>query len=202
MSVRISLLHPRVSRVAQALAIVAAVFLPSAAHADAAYQMIRIQCLPALGKVTVDTFTEWNACSDVSCENLRSLGSQGVYEAGAFLNRFRRTPFSCLLPDRKTAILRISDHGVDKTGNTWLRLEFELGNLVAGSIDTSGSNVDAWMENISNPASVAFRVCTVPEDAFMGLSQPIHCDQRWINYNGHAVIDGAKNSQDYTPSTR
>ncbi|MDP9651971.1 hypothetical protein [Paraburkholderia caledonica] len=190
------------SSTAYTLAMAAAVLLPSRADADVAYQMIRIQCLPALGKVSVDTFTEWNICSDASCKNLRPLNSQGVYEMGAFLNHFERTPFSCPLPDGKTATVRISDQGVDNIGETWLQLEFKLGDLVVGTADTNRSNISAWMENESDPASAAFRVCTAPDSAFMEFSQTLHCNQRWIDYSGHAMNPGANDSRDYMPDSR
>jgi hypothetical protein len=192
--------HLKVSRIAVALAIVTAAWLPRAAHADPAFELIRIQCLPALGKVMVDTFTEWDICT--SCKGFQALRAQGVYEVGAFLDHFGTSPFSCSFPDGKTATVRISDHGFDKIGDTWLKLEFKLGETLVGSTDTNGSNINAWMQDIPDPASVAFRTCVTSVDGFMGLPQMIHCNQRWIDYDGHTMVNGQKDSEYYTPDSQ
>lgn len=192
--------HLKVNRLAVALAIITTAWLPRAAHADAAFEVIRIQCLPALGKVMVDTFTEWDLCT--SCKEFQALRTQGVYEVGAFLERFRTSPFSCSLQDGKTATVRISDHGFDKIGDTWLKLEFKLGQTLVGSTDTNGSNINAWMQDIPDPASIAFRVCVTPVDGFMGLPQTIRCNQRWIDLDGRTMVNGQKKSEYYTPASQ
>lgn len=63
------------------------------------------------------------------------LQAHDMYESGAFLKHFEASPFLCALPDGKTATVGIVDHGIDRGGDPWLRLEFKVGNLVVGHAD-------------------------------------------------------------------
>ncbi|WP_223963905.1 hypothetical protein [Paraburkholderia sabiae] len=191
-----------VRHIARILAFVAVVLIPDPARADMSVDIIRIQCLSALGKVTVDTATTWNVCTDARCRNLQALQAHDMYEIGAFLKRFQASPFLCALPDEKTATVGIVDHGIDRGGDPWLRLEFKVGNLVVGHADTTEKNIDVSMDVISAPASVAFRACVTPVNGFMGLPDSIRCEQSWTDYNGKTMVDGQEKSRIYVPAVR
>src|SRR5438309_1918564 len=78
------------------LAIAVAALFSSSARADAASQIIRLQWLPALGKVAVDMVTRSNVRSGVGCKDLGSLNSRRVRDK-SLLDRFRRKSDNCAL---------------------------------------------------------------------------------------------------------
>lgn len=99
---------PGSMKILTAVAIITASF-SSLAEADQLYVFVRLQCIPALHHLEVDTFKAWNVCND-GCPEPGRLVSEGIYEQQHFIDKFLKKPYSCDLGTGQKAVLTILNH--------------------------------------------------------------------------------------------
>ena len=136
----------------------------SIVKADALYVFVRIQCIPALNRLNVDTFKAWNVCNS-GCPEPGRLAKEGIYEQQDFIDRFLKKPYECDLGTGQKAILTILNHFPGR-GIPVMTFDVKVeGTEVTPPERSDGDeDLDIQIAAISRPSDPSGKAATAPAE--------------------------------------
>jgi hypothetical protein len=166
--------------------LVGVLFFSQIACADTPSGFVRIQCVTALHRMQIDSFSVWDICQ-AGCPQAEDLAAEGIYLVQDFIQKHLHRPFECDLGTGKKVVMSILDHWSGKV-IPGFNFDIKIDDRLVVPVGTIEGDTELNLEiqayaqsaqysnKIDRTALVTASDCYLSGKGMVLLPDSIHCD--------------------------